>query len=250
MQEWFHRSPTKAGAWKESERSTGGQDFVTRWAWDTLLSVSWITNSIDRSGRVRKIYSGQKLPVTLHTESFRTRGGHLLRFGIFLLLSPSRLQTQRWGPVIQLNLVRSVNFIAAFISDQGLNNAALLSPRIRTLCYRLVPLRKIEEDLVKILSRRPSPAMQKPHSPFSLLENVGNGTLRFLSKESTVCRGESSFNKREYGPIRRVLDALGEDIAALWRDESLQEALKSAEIDLEEEPGLWVNVQSLNLIPE
>jgi hypothetical protein len=31
---------------------------------------------------------------------------------------------------------------------------------------------------------------------------------------------------------------LGEDIAALWQDESLQQSLKSAKIALEEEPGL------------
>ena len=167
----------------------------------------------------------------------------------FILFCLACLQTQMWGPVIQLNLVRSVNFLIAFIADQGLYNTALLSPRIRTLCFRLAPLRKVEEDLVKILSRRASLAMQKLNSPFRLLENVvGNGSFR--SEESTVSPTDSDFNEREYGPIRRVLDALGEDIAALWQDESLQEGLKSVDIALEEEPGLWVNVQSLNLIPE
>ena len=144
-----------------------------------------------------------------------------------------------WRPVIHLNLVRSVNFIVAFIEDQGLCNAALLSPQIRTLCFRLAPLRKVEEDLVKILSKRASLTMQKLHNSSRLVENVvSNSTLAFRSVDPTICLGENDFNEREYGPIGRVLDALGEDIVALWQDESLQEALKSVEVALEEEPGL------------
>lgn len=65
------------------------------------------------------------------------------------------------------------------------------------------------------------------------------GTLRFRSE---VCPVKVILT--EYGPIRRVLqvDALGEDITALWQDVSLKEALESAEIALEEE---LVNVRSL-----
>jgi hypothetical protein len=202
-----------------------------------------------RSGRVRKIYSGEKLPDTVHTQSFRTRGGcgnltYALgeTFFVLLLISPHLLQAQMWGPVIQLNLVRSVNFIVAFITDQSLCNAALLDPNIRRLCYRLAPLRRVEEDLVKILSRRAASlamTQQKLHNPLALrlLENVvqvGNAALRIRRSEESTTRPRES----DYGPSRRVLDALGDDIAALWQDVSLQKALKSAEIALEEEPGL------------
>jgi guanine nucleotide-binding protein alpha-1 subunit len=149
-----------------------------------------------------------------------------------------------WRPVVQLNLVRSVNFIISFISDQGLCDAGpyhrrgasspLLSSKIRTLCLRLAPLRSVEEDVVKILSQRPS---RKPHNSARLLENaVTNGTLFFRSSKSA--QGESDSDRREYGPSRRVLDALGEDIAVLWQDESLQEALQLAGIVVEEQPGL------------
>lgn len=144
-----------------------------------------------------------------------------------------------WRPVIQLNLVRSVNFLIAFISDQGAHrhrgaSSPLLSSKIRTLCFRLAPLRSVEEDVVKILSKQPS---RKTHNPVRLLENaVTNGTLCFRSAESVI--GETDSDRREYGPSRRVLDALGQDIAALWQDESLQQALKLAEIALEEQPGL------------
>ena len=152
-----------------------------------------------------------------------------------------------WRPVIQLNLVRSVNFIVALISNQGLYNAQPyqvgaswphISPKILTLCLRLAPLRRIEEDFVKILSRRSSLGMQYPRSSVHLLENaVRNGTLHCCS-ESTTTLGKSDFDRPEHGPSRRVLAALGEDIAALWRNESIQQALKSAEIALEEHPGL------------
>ena len=146
-----------------------------------------------------------------------------------------------WRPVIQLNLVRSVNFIISFISDQGLcdtgpyyrggASSPLLSSKIRTLCLRLAPLRSVEEDVVKILSQRPS---RKPHNSVRLLENaVTNGTLLFRSSKS-----ESDSDRREYEPSRRVLDALGEDIAVLWQDESLQQALQLAGIVVEEQPGL------------
>lgn len=76
--------------------------------------------------------------------------------------------------------------------------------------------------------------MQK--SPSLLDSAVSNGTVRFRSAKSAL--GESDSDTREYRPSQRVLDALGEDIAALWQDESLQQALKLAEISLDEQPGL------------
>jgi guanine nucleotide-binding protein subunit alpha len=153
-------------------------------------------------------------------------------------------QAEMWRPIIQLNLVRSVNFIISFISDQGLYDAGphyqsrpsspLLTPKIRTLCLRLGPLRSVEEDIVRILSRRSS---QKPHKSVHFLDNtVTNGPLRFRSSKSAPSDNDS--DKQDYSRSRRVLDALGEDIAALWRDESLQQALKLAEVDLKEQPGL------------
>ena len=157
------------------------------------------------------------------------------------------LQAERWRPIIQLNLVQSVIFILAFISSQGLQHhhqtrasMPFISPKIRTLCLRLAPLRRVEEDFVKILSKRASPEMQRPLSSVHELEaaRLSNCTLDLHSEGSTITYDESHLDWLEQGPSRRVLDALGEDIAALWLDESLQQALKSAEIALEDQPGL------------
>jgi len=85
--------------------------------------------------------------------------------------------------------------------------------------------------------------MQQPHSSAHALENaVRNGwkqviTLYRRSEESTSPPSKSFFDAEDH-PNRRVLVALGEDIAALWHDDLLQQTLKSAGIALEEQPGL------------
>lgn len=40
---------------------------------------------------------------------------------------------------------------------------------------------------------------------------------------------------------RRILAALGDEIADLWKDDFVQQSLKEAEIALQEQPGLCVS---------
>ncbi|KAF8804723.1 G-alpha-domain-containing protein [Phlegmacium glaucopus] len=151
-----------------------------------------------------------------------------------LHLSPKafKLEAELWRPVIQLNLVQSVNYIIAFISNNAHphhqigTSSPLMSPKLRTLCLRLAPLRRVEEDFVRILSSNGWKRVITPHR---------------RPEESTIPLREGRLDEPQDGPNRRVLVALGEDIAALWHDESLQQSLKSTGIDLEEQPGFFLD---------
>lgn len=62
--------------------------------------------------------------------------------------------------------------------------------------------------------------------------------------------GSSTRNAdREDAQSRRILAALGNDIANLWKDDFVQQSLKEAEIALQEQPGLYVSSLHLYIAP-
>lgn len=170
--------------------------------------------------------------------------------------------------MIHLNLVRSVNFIVNLllsqkqdIRDAGLHprrrsSVGPLSSDLRRLCVRLGPLRQVEETLINTLSGRmtgrhyvdPEEAKQayNPAKATDVSIRSGTGWRQGFppGRKSEDSSGSSNRSEPvhpgEDGQSRRILAALGDDIATLWKDTFVQKTLKAAEIGLQEQPGLCV----------
>ncbi|KAF8156718.1 guanine nucleotide binding protein, alpha subunit [Crassisporium funariophilum] len=238
-----------------------------------------VSDMIDRqisTERERKSKTrGAKLLLLGQAESGKSTV--LKNFQLHFAPKAFELEAEVWRPVIHLNLVRSANFIVNFIStrNQGLRDSASnhqrrpstaspMSPDLRKLCIRLTPLRKVEENLINALAgRKPTPKssvitdetavmQQQPYNPARATEvSIPSGSgwkqafsLQRRSEESTTSSSRSSTRTNELsedGQNRRILAALGDDIAALWKDASVQQALKAAEIALEEQPGFFLD---------
>lgn len=144
-----------------------------------------------------------------------------------------------------------------------------IPPELRKLCIRLAPLRQVEENLIRFLSN--GTGMALPHVSYNpvtgeqMSEKLksmlayhplkasevsipsGSSWRRGLKRrsedaltdESNASTGSYTLAERsDDGQNRRILAALGDDMAALWTNRVVQQSLKSAEIALEEQPGL------------
>jgi len=174
--------------------------------------------------------------------------------------------------VIQLNLVRSINFVITLITSprpipvregepHRPSNSSQISPELRRLCIRLAPLRQVEENLISLLSGRHAPTRRRSQSHLqdpegdqendppsatkglkSLQEVVFPSQGRWKEKfSSTRRRSEDSQLPAGVGSSdghSRILTALTDEMVNLWEDQSVQTLLLSAEIRLDEQPGL------------
>lgn len=127
-----------------------------------------------------------------------------------------------------------------------------MTPELRKLTVRLAPLRQVEEHLIQILSGQQAVndsgvGLAQPYNPTKAPDiTLSNGAQ--WRKAMTVHRKHSidsmsstaSRESTEVIQCRRMLTALSNDIEALWANRSVQEMLKSAEITLNEQPGLYV----------
>lgn len=136
-----------------------------------------------------------------------------------------------------------------------------LTPELRKLTLRLAPLRQLEEHLIQILSGRPQVVndsgvtIAQPYVPTKAPDiTLSAGTQ--WRKTMTVQRQHSidsmsSTASRESSEVvqcRRMLTALSNDIEALWANRSVQEMLKTAEITLHEQPGLYVHIVPIEVL--
>ncbi|KAJ2922142.1 hypothetical protein H1R20_g14945, partial [Candolleomyces eurysporus] len=192
-----------------------------------------------------------------------------------LLFAPKAFQSEAevWRPVIHLNLVRSVNFILSFLTSRlaGMRESSLgqssttvleggpvqINPEIRKLVLRLAPLRQVEETLNRALAGSPgmgagaasnATAGNQKYNPARATEvsvPSGYGWKNAISgRRSQESSSSNTSDTSELGQTRRVLAACGDDIVKLWSDRGVQQALKSAEIALEEQPGFFLDEAS------
>ncbi|PPR01953.1 hypothetical protein CVT24_011102 [Panaeolus cyanescens] len=162
----------------------------------------------------------------------------------------------------------------------SVTTATSISTELRKLCIRLAPLRQVEENLVKFLSS--AGAGQDPTSSYANGEHASDkikGMLTYhplkasevsipsgsswkrglslqrrsedaLTEASHGSSGSQTLAERsDDGQNRRILAALGEDMAALWANSTVQQSLASAEIALEEQPGFFLD-QALRITRE
>lgn len=182
-----------------------------------------------------------------------------------------------WRAVIQLNVVRSIHLILAFISEaqqasqtasppfrpSGLPDASpppepaspKLTPELLRLRIRLSPLVQVEESLVRRLqlsSGQENAVAARVSENSGLPRELavhsasgwkGNFVARMLSKRS------SSDDDEEGGGINwddpddpgRVIHACRDDMIHLWEDPLVKQLLETRGFRLQEMSGLWVS---------
>ncbi|KDR68446.1 hypothetical protein GALMADRAFT_231412 [Galerina marginata CBS 339.88] len=230
-----------------------------------------VSDTIDRQievDRQVKSKTAQGAKILLLGQAESGKSTVLKNFQLHFAPKAFELEAEVWRPVIHLNLVRSVNFIVNLVlsRNQGLRDSLPNHQRkpsitsrpigndLRKLCVRLAPLRQVEENLIKILSGDENPRSgdssgvnSQPYNPakapdVAIAAGKGWRQAFSLQRRSLESLGSSTKSDRsDDGQNRRILAALGDDIAALWKDEIVQHVLKSSEIALEEQPGFFLD---------
>lgn len=146
--------------------------------------------------------------------------------------------------MIHLNLIRSVNFIVNFLAGRNSNppeatSSTMMTHDLRTLCARLAPLRQVEETLTTRLSgttvvEGPETIQYHPAKASEISIRSGSGWKGLMNFR----RQSFSSVKTDDTQSRRILNALAEEITALWEEPTVQRELKDREIVLQDQPGL------------
>ncbi|TFY56250.1 hypothetical protein EVJ58_g7753 [Rhodofomes roseus] len=166
-------------------------------------------------------------------------------------------EVDAWRAVIQLNLVRSVNVILAYLSKASAATAAA-SPRfskpkddLRWLKMRLAPLRQVEVILNRLLGvnaddpQSPSPADVGMHWDSDKLSEVAVGsdfgwrTLMRTEKPRPTSRFWDDLDD-----ARKILEACRDDIVAMCHDQMVQSVLDEEGIEILDEPGFFFDQAS------
>ncbi|KAF8882175.1 guanine nucleotide binding protein, alpha subunit [Gymnopilus junonius] len=222
-----------------------------------------IDRQIETERQQKRKTAGPKILLLGQAESGKSTV--LKNFQLHFAPKAFEIEAEVWRPVIHLNLVRSVNFIVNLVlsQSQGLReslqnhqrrSSSVISPDLRKLCTRLAPLRQVEENLIKFLSGLEPPrsddtgVQSQPYRPSKAPDisiPANNRWKQALSNQrvSTDSRSSTTRSGDRFGDSqsRRILAALGDDIAALWKDVTVQDILKSSDIALEEQPGFFLD---------
>ncbi|KAK2465615.1 hypothetical protein APHAL10511_002507 [Amanita phalloides] len=211
-----------------------------------------VSESIDRAllaerELVKKQSSGPKLLLLGQAES----GKSTILKNFQLHLSPKAFDAEAivWSPVIQLNLVRSVNFILNLLNDNCKHrreSATATQSRQRDgprrHLIRLAPLRHVEDSLTKKISGSPrnSRAQEKTihyhpskASEIELRSGSGWKGLFKLKRQTDIADADDGSN-------RRILAACADDIFRMWADPAVRQCLATNDIVLEDQPGFFL----------
>jgi hypothetical protein len=166
-------------------------------------------------------------------------------------------QTEAWRPIIQLNLVRSINFI---LDTLGASNSSLhgfgasspiLDDDLRRQCIKLVPLRSVEETLRKRLDGPTSPPLNGFEAPRYNRDKASEVSIRSGSRWKAFTKFRHSSDASTDTPIsemledsqtRRIIGACADDMASLWANRAVQSSLSEQGIVLQSQPGLFVSL--------
>ncbi|KZT70896.1 G-alpha-domain-containing protein [Daedalea quercina L-15889] len=181
----------------------------------------------------------------------------LKNFQIHFAPKAFNTEVEAWRAVIQLNLVRSVNVILAYLSKTSAA-AAAASPRfskpkddLRWLKMRLAPLRQVEVILNRLLgvhgddSPGESPVEVEMHWDSDKLSEVAVGsdfgwkTLMRTEKPRPTSRFWDDLDD-----ARRILEACRDDIVAMCEDKTVQHVLDEEGIRILDEPGFFFDQAS------
>ncbi|KAG6335857.1 hypothetical protein ID866_3222 [Astraeus odoratus] len=142
-----------------------------------------------------------------------------------------------WRVVIQLNLVRSVNTILDVIERYQADgdSAVSLADKHQVLVLRLRPLRRVEEDLKRLLgtsdqTEETSPSTRtispRTSSEFFVRSREWRSFLQ-ASRDSTSSQSRPTRHESISGDdITKILAQCAADIRELWEDHAVREVLK------------------------
>ena len=173
----------------------------------------------------------------------------LKNFQIQLAPKAFQAEVEGWRAVIQLNLVRSVNVILAYLTKANAA-AQAASPRfskpkddLRWLKMRLAPLRQVEVILNRLLGvnagEGDSPIDVEMYWDSDKLSEVAVGSdfgWRTLMRTEKA-RPTSRFWD-DLDDARKILEACRDDIVAMCQDKQVQSVLDEEGIRILDEPGL------------
>ncbi|KAF7374431.1 hypothetical protein MSAN_00327200 [Mycena sanguinolenta] len=165
-------------------------------------------------------------------------------------------EAESWRPIIQLNLVRSVNFVLGLLEiphpstyngdAQPTSPDGALSGQLRRLSISLAPLRQVEETLFNHIagSRPPEDSRERDRyhpakaPEISLRSGSGWAFLRFRRESSSIPDRKEQAEELQ---TRRILSACARDIMTLWAAPEVQQGLKDREIVLQEQSGFFLD---------
>ncbi|KAL4073611.1 guanine nucleotide binding protein, alpha subunit [Scleroderma citrinum] len=162
--------------------------------------------------------------------------------------SPEKWAQERtsWRTVIQLNVVRSVNAIA-----DAMERDSSITSRHQKLLFRLSPLRRVEEDLKRMLgtaeSRGSSPSSRTVSPKTSREFFVQSLEWRNFLQSSSKNRGSHSQTTREGVNIHNITEVIAQcadDIQELWGDEIVQGMVHQREIRLEDSASFFLDASA------
>jgi hypothetical protein len=156
-----------------------------------------------------------------------------------LRYAPKAFQAEAkvWRAVIYLNLVRSVNFIVANLSDAEEFDAKDWFLLLKT---RLGPLREVEKILSEMLCGVPDenkcdmPPRRDRASEVRV--KSGSGWKRLLGIQRPASAHSSETD--ELTSTRSVICGCRDDIVRLWENPLVQSSLRNMGVELEQQSGL------------
>ncbi|KAF9003423.1 guanine nucleotide binding protein, alpha subunit [Cyathus striatus] len=232
---------------------------------DAELHAKRVSESIDRELDNEREAKKKELPsvkVLLLGQAESGKSTVLKNFQLHFAPKAFAAEAELWRPVIHLNLVRSVNFIlnlltTRFTTPQESNpmrrpsssNGHGLTEDVRRLSIRLRPLREVEDSLNKVFSGaacllQADISQRHQYNPAKASEvTILSGTrwrkMVKFSRQSTDVR--PSIESADDIQNRRILAACRQEIISLWNNSFVQNALKSAEVELQEQAGFFLN---------
>lgn len=214
-----------------------------------------LSDGIDRSIAVerenRKRRKGIKILLLGQAESGKST--ILKNFQIHFAPKAFGAEAESWRPIIQLNLVRSVNFILNFLTtgtpgrSEPSSPSKLLSGELCRLALSLAPLREIEMSLVEsipgsvssTLSRSPT---YNPAKASEVAVTSGLGWKTFLTRlRSGEEEAGAQRREKENDGNTRILMACAEDMRRLWNEPFVQNSLEEQGISLRDQSGFFLD---------
>ncbi|KAI6121992.1 guanine nucleotide binding protein, alpha subunit [Pisolithus sp. B1] len=151
-----------------------------------------------------------------------------------------------WRTVIQLNLVRSVNAILDAVKDPDADDGSRISftERHQLLAIRLSPLRRVEEDLKRLLGAAANPVeVVEPSSSIRTISPRPSAEF-FVRPPKTGTKVHiraPGTREQTSTDVSEIIARCSEDIRELWEDDIIQDMVKRRGLRLEDSATFFLN---------
>ncbi|KAI6131403.1 guanine nucleotide binding protein, alpha subunit [Pisolithus croceorrhizus] len=217
-----------------------------------------ISNQIDEELRLHKAdlkKHEQMVKILLLGQSESGKSTTLKNFRMQYAAEKWAQERTSWRTVIQLNLVRSVNAILDAVKDPDADDGSRISftERHQLLAIRLSPLRRVEEDLKRLLGAAAKPVeVVEPSSSIRTISPRPSAEFFVRSWEwrsfvQASQNGNESAHPRtrhegaNSTDVSEIIARCSEDIRELWEDDIIQDMVKRRGLRLEDSATFFLN---------